>query len=165
VKAGRYPRIDAFAEYTYANPNQRYMLSLGWKSNWAAGLQATWTLNDILVNNASAHEYRANREAVEANRDALAEGVRLEVTSAYTDQRRASAELVAAQRSSEASQAAYDTSIQLYKVGKATTADIIDAEADLVSSNLRLVNAHLDVKVAETKLAHATGRDLARLGN
>ncbi len=165
VGAGRYPRVDAFADYTYANPNQRYMLQLGWKSSWAVGLQATWTMNDILVNQASMREYRANREAVQANRDALAEGIRLEVTSAYTDQHRASAELDAAQRSAEASQAAYDTSIQLYKVGKTTTTELIDAEGDLVSSSLRLINAQLDVKVAETKLTHATGRDLPRLSN
>lgn len=163
IKAGRYPRVDGFADYTYANPNQRYMLTLGWHDSWSVGVQATWAFNDVLVNNASAREYRANHEQVEANRDALAEGVRLEVTSAYTDQRKALAELEAAQRSSEASQAAYETSMQLYKVGKATTTELIDAEADLVTSNLRLINAHLDTKVAETKLDHATGRDLARL--
>lgn len=161
VAAGRYPRIDGFADYTYANPNQRYMLQLGWKSSWAVGLQATWTLNDILANNSSMRELRANREATDANRDALSDGIRLEVTSAYTDQHRACAELEAAQRSIEASQAAYDTSLRLYKVGKATTTELIDAEADLVSSHLRLINAQLDVRVAETKLAHATGRDVA----
>jgi outer membrane protein len=165
IKAGRYPRVDGFVDYTYANPNQRYMLDLGWHSSWSVGVQATWALNDILVNDASAREYRANREQLEANRDALAEGVRLEVASACTDQRKALAELQAAQRSSEASQAAYETSTQLYKVGKATTSELIDAEADLVTSSLRLINAHLDSRVAETRLAHATGRDLARLTN
>lgn len=163
VKAGRYPRVDAFADYTYANPNQRYMLNLGWRSSWSVGLQATWALNDILVNNSSAHEYAASRESMEANLAAMADAVQLEVTSAYTDRRKALASLEAAKRSSEASQAAYDVSIQLYKVGKATTTELIDAEGELVSSNLRLINAHIDTNVAETKLAHATGRDLAGL--
>jgi len=163
VKAGRYPRVDAFADYTYANPNQRSLFNLGWKSSWAVGLQATWSLNDIVVNNASAREVAANRESLEAKRDAMVDAIRLEVTSAYTDRRKALASLAAAQRSSEASQAAYDVSLQLFKVGKATTTELIDAEGELVTSNLRLINAHIDTKVAETKLAHATGRDLAAL--
>ncbi len=41
--------------------------------------------------------------------------------------------------------------------------ELIDAEGELVASNLRLINAHIDTKVAETRLAHATGRDLAGL--
>jgi outer membrane protein TolC len=163
VKAGRYPRVDAFADYTYANPNQRYMLNLGWKSSWTVGLQATWALNDILVNNSSAHEYAASRESIEATREAMTDAVQLEVTAAYTDRHKALASLEAAKRSSEASQAAYDVSIQLYKVGKATTTELIDAEGELVASNLRLINAHIDTRVAETKLSHATGRDLAEL--
>ncbi len=163
VKAGRYPRIDGFADYTYANPNQRYMMNLGWKRSWAVGAQATWALNDILVNNSSAREYAASRESMEAKREAMADAVRMEVTSAYTDRRKALASLIAAKRSSEASQAAYEVSIQLYKVGKATTTELIDAEGELLASNLRLINAHIDTKVAETKLAHATGRDLAGL--
>lgn len=160
VKAGRYPRIDGFADYTYANPNQRYMMNLGWKSSWSVGVRATWALNDILVNNSSAREYAASRESMEAKRDAMADAVRLEVTSAYTDRRKALASLIAAKRSSEASQSAYEVSMQLYKVGKATTTELIDAEGELLASNLRLINAHIDTKVAETKLAHATGRDL-----
>jgi outer membrane protein TolC len=163
VRAGMYPRVDGVADYTYANPNSRYMMAEGWHETWSVGVQASWTVNELLMSGASGRQYQANRETAEANRRALADSVRLEVTSAYTDGRRATAELEAAKRASEASQAAYDTAIQLYKVGKATTAELIDSEADLVSSNLRLINAHIDTKVAETKLARAIGRDLTQL--
>ncbi|MGC4068143.1 MAG: TolC family protein [Polyangiaceae bacterium] len=164
VRAGALPRLDGFADYTYANPNQRYMFDKSWHGTWSAGVMLSWSPNDTLTNSASGNKYKANRETVEANRRALAQGVRMEVTTAYTDGRRAAAELEAAKRSAEASQAAYDTSIQLYKVGKATTAELIDSEAELVNSNLRLINAHIDTKVAETKLARALGRDMTRVG-
>jgi outer membrane protein TolC len=165
VRSNQYPRLDGFADYTYANPNQRYMFQKAWNATWSAGVQLSWTINDILTNRSSGDEIKANRETIEANRKAIAQGIRMEVTSAYTDGRRATAELEAAKRATEASQAAYDTSIQLYKVGKATTAELIDSEAELVNANLRLINAHIDTKVAETKLARAVGRDLTKVGN
>jgi outer membrane protein len=93
----------------------------------------------------------------------MRDGVRLEVTSAYTDGRRAAAALIAAKRASEASQVAYDTSLQLYKVGKATTTELIDAEGELVNSLLTMISAHIDTRLAETRLARATGRDLRTL--
>jgi outer membrane protein TolC len=164
VRAGALPRLDGFADYTYANPNQRYMFDRDWHATWSAGVMLSWSPNDMLTNSASGNKYKANRETVEANRRAIAQGVRMEVTTAYTDGRRAAAELEAAKRSAEASQAAYDTAIQLYKVGKATTAELIDSEAELVNSNLRLINAHIDTKVAETKLARSLGRDMTRVG-
>jgi len=164
IRAGRLPRLDGFADYTYANPNQRYFFDPTWHGTWSAGVQLSWTINDVLVNGKSGDQMAAQRAELEANRKALAKGIRMEVTSAYTDARRAAAALEAAKRAAEASQAAYDTSVQLYRVGKATTAELIDAEADLVSSLLGLINAHIDTRVAATKLARATGRDLTHLG-
>ncbi len=160
IRAGQLPRIDAFAQYDYANPNQRYLFLREWRDTWMAGVQATWTLNDILINGSSAAELTAQRQGLEAQRKAAAEGIRMEVSTAYTDSRKATAELGAAKRAAEASQAAYDTSVQLYRVGKATTSELIDAEAELVNANLKLVSAHIDTRVAETKLAKATGREL-----
>ncbi len=164
LRAGQLPRVDGFANYDYANPNQRYFFQRGWHSTWAIGAQATWTINDVLTSGASGDEFAAQRESLMANRRAMADGVRLEVTSAYTDARRAAAELEAAKRATEASQAAYDTAIQLFKVGKATTSELIDSEGELVVSQLRLINAHIDIKVAETKLTRALGRDMSKIG-
>ena len=165
VRSGQLPRLDGFADYTYANPNSRYTMSTGWHGTWSAGVSLSYTINELLMSGASANKFKANRETVEANRNAVAQGIRMEVASAYTDGRRAAAELEAAKRAAEASQAAYDTSIQLYRVGKATTAELIDSEAELVNSNLRLINAHIDTKVAETKLTRAIGRDLTKVGH
>lgn len=165
VRAGQLPRLDGFANYDYANPNQRYFYQRGWHGTWAVGAQVTWALNDVLTSRASGDDFAAQRDALIANRRAMADGVRLEVTAAYTDARRAAAELEAAKRATEASQAAYDTAIQLFKVGKATTSELIDSESELVVSQLRLINAHIDTKVAETKLIRAVGRDMSKIVN
>jgi len=165
IRRGQLPRIDGFADYTYANPNQRYLFVYAWKQSWDVGLAATWNLNEIFTNNSSGNEMAAKRQALEANRKALAKGIRMEVTSAYTDARRSIAELEAAKRGAEASQAAYDTEVELFKVGKATTTELIESEAELVNALLKLISAHIDTRIAETKIARATGRDMHTLKN
>lgn len=163
LRAGQLPRVDGFANYDYANPNQRYFYMKGWHGTWAVGAQATWTINDVLTSGASGDDFAAQREALVANRRAAADGIRMEVTAGYTDAKRAAAELEAARRATEASQAAYETATQLFKVGKATTSELIDSEGELVVSQLRLINAHIDTKVAETKLTRALGRDMSKI--
>jgi len=165
IRRGQLPRIDGFADYAYANPNQRYLFVYAWKQSWDVGLAATWNLNEIFTNNSSGNEMAAKRQALEANRKALAKGIRMEVTSAYTDARRSIAELEAAKRGAEASQAAYDTEVELFKVGKATTTELIESEAELVNALLKLISAHIDTRIAETKIARATGRDMHTLKN
>jgi outer membrane protein len=163
IRKGEVPRIDGFADYSYANPNQRYMFVYAWRQSWDVGLSATWNLNEIFTNNSSGNEMAARRQALEANRKALSKGIRMEVTSAYTDTRKSAAALESAKRGAEAAQAAYDTEVELFKVGKATTTELIDAESELVNSLLTLISAHISIRVAETKLAQATGRDLHAL--
>jgi len=165
IARGALPRVDGFADYTYANPNQRYLFVYAWKQTWDVGLSASWNVNEVFTSNSSAHETAAKRQALEANRKAMAKGIRVEVATAYTDARRSAAELEAAKRAAEAAQAAYDTEVELFRVGKATTTELIDAEAELVNSLLRLISAHVGARVAETKIARATGRDMQTLKN
>jgi outer membrane protein len=165
IRRGMVPRIDGFADYAYAKPNQRYLIILDLKQSLDVGLAATWNLNEIFTSNSSANEMTAKRQALEANRKALAKGIRMEVTAAYTDARRSVAELEAAKRGAEAAQAAYDTEVELFKVGKATTTELIESEAELVNALLKLISAHIDTRIAETKIARATGRDMHTLKN
>jgi outer membrane protein TolC len=165
IARGALPRVDGFADYTDANPNQRYLFVYAWKQTWDVGLSASWNVNEVFTSNSSAHETAAKRQALEANRKAMAKGIRVEVATAYTDARRSAAELEAAKRAAEAAQAAYDTEVELFRVGKATTTELIDAEAELVNSLLRLISAHVGARVAETKIARATGRDMQTLKN
>ena len=58
---GQLPRIDGFADYTYANPNQRYLFVYDWKRTWDVGLAATWNINEIFTNGSAANEIAAKR--------------------------------------------------------------------------------------------------------
>jgi outer membrane protein TolC len=159
TRAGMLPRLDAFADLTYANPNQR---SFGggaeWKASWSVGAAITWSPNDALGGSASASGIDANTRALVANQAALKNGVRLEVTAAFLDRQKAQTALGAAGRNATASQEAYRVAVDLYRVGRATTTEVIDVEAELVSAQLQLLNARIDIKLARLRLAHAVGR-------
>jgi len=165
IRKGQLPRIDGFADYNYAKPNQRYLFDYTWRQSWDVGLAATWSINEIFTNNSSGNEMAAKRQALEANRKALAKGIRIEVASAYMDSRRSVAALESAKRGAEAAQAAYDTEVELFKVGKATTTELIDAESELVNALLALISAHVNIRIADTKLAKAIGSDMHTMRN
>lgn len=152
------PRLEGFADYTYANPNTRtFPQTGGWSGAWQAGASLTWTYTDALAAGASSRELTANTERVAAQLKALRNGVRLEVTQSYLDLRRARAALAAAKRAQEASEAAYKVASSLYRFGKATTTDLIGAEGELVNAQLQRINAQIDLIVADVRLRHATG--------
>jgi outer membrane protein len=163
TRAGMLPRLDAFGDLTYANPNQRsFSGSAEWRASWSVGAAVTWTVNDLLGGAASAASLDANARALLANQAAFKNGIRMEVTSAFLDRQKAQVALGAAGRNAAASQVAYRVATDLYRVGKATTTEVIDVEGELVSAQLQLLNARIDLKLARMKLAHAVGRDLTK---
>jgi outer membrane protein TolC len=163
VESGVWPRIEGFGDVTYANPNQRFFpVQDRWQATWSVGVAATWTVGDAFVNSASSRELDANARSVEAQRQALADAIRQEVAMHYLAREKADGALRAARRGLAASEEAYRVATDLYRVGKATTTELIDAETDLLSARLAEINARLEQRIADARLKHAVGRDIPR---
>lgn len=161
VKVGSYPRLDAFGEVTYANPNQRYFPQQDkWRTTWSAGIAATWNVTDIFINGSQANQLDATARSIEAQRDALSDGIRQEVALHYLSRAKAEGALRSARRGVAASEEAYRVAVDLYRVGKATTTEVIDAETDLLGARLAEVNARIELRIAEVRLRHAVGHDV-----
>jgi outer membrane protein TolC len=47
-----------------------------------------------------------------------------------------------------------------FRAGKASVTDLISAQSAQVNAQLQFVNAHIDLRVAESKIVYATGRDV-----
>ncbi len=162
ASAGRWPRLDAFAEITYANPNQRYFPPTArWDTTWSAGLAATWTINDVFGGGASSDELEANARSVEAQRAALSDGIRQEVIAAYLDREKSRVAVQTSARAVKAAQEAYRVATDLYRVGRATTTELIDAESDLLQARLGVLSANIGLRISEVRLRHAVGRDVS----
>jgi outer membrane protein TolC len=49
----------------------------------------------------------------------------------------------------------------LYQNGRATTVELLDAETDLTGARLDAIDARIDARVAEVRLARSVGRNLS----
>lgn len=161
ASVGRWPRLEANAELTYANPNPRYFPpTQRWDATWSAGFSATWTLSDLVSGGASSDELAASARSTEAQRAALSDGIRREVAAAYLNREKLRVAVRTSARAVVAAEEAYRVATDLYQVGRATTTEVIDAEADLFAARLGQLNAKIGLRIAESQLKHAVGRDI-----
>lgn len=159
TRANYFPRLDAFAEATYANPNQRFFpLSPEWRGSWSVGAQLSYSLNSTLRTRAEIREYKANKRELVAQIEALRRGIAMEVTQAYLARNKAIADIELSARTLEAAVEAYRVASELFAAGSATTNDIIDAEADQLTAILRIINSRIDLRTANARLLYAIGR-------
>jgi outer membrane protein len=168
TRAGYYPRLDGFAEVTYANPNQRFFpLEPVFNASWSAGVSLTFVINEAIDASAKIKELKASERGLEAQREALARGLAIEVAAAHAERQSVLAELEHIERATESATEGYRVAVDLYQVGDATTTDILDAEYERVSATLSNINAKINLRIANIKLLYALGRlePLAREGN
>ena len=159
--AGYFPRLDGFADFTYANPNQRVFGSdAKWDFTWAVGLKLGWTVNETFATIGKQAEAAGAVEALDAQSEVLRDGIKLSVAAAYQDLQTARSAITAAESSEAAATEGLRVRREIFLAGRATSTDLIDAETELTRARLSRVNAHVDVLVAQAKLAYALGTDV-----
>ncbi|MBL9104925.1 MAG: TolC family protein [Myxococcales bacterium] len=159
TRAGYYPRLDAFAEATYANPNQRFFpLQSVWRASWSAGFSLSYTINQTLMTKARVREQKSDKRELFHQLELMRRGIAMEVAQAYGDRVRALAAIELNTKALASSAEAYRVASESYAAGAATTNEIIDAEGQQVQASLMAVNAHIDLRAANARLLYATGR-------
>jgi outer membrane protein TolC len=161
TKAGYLPRIDAFGDALMANPNPRaFPPAQAWMGTWDLGVRLSWTLNDTFTTIGAANEARAHTGTALEQRGSLQDGLRVEVSSAYADAMKAPPTIEAADRGMVAAEESLRVRRELFRNGKATSSELVDAEAEMTRARLRKLDAHVGLLVARARLDHAVGRDV-----
>lgn len=160
-KAARYPRLSAFATADYANPNPRvFPQDDRFQFTWVAGAQLTWTLNELLNAGKADARLRAETDQLRADRELLERGTRLEVLAAQQAVVVAQSALATSAKQLAAAEEGYRVRRELLNAERATAVELVDAETDLTRARIATLNARVDLRVALTRLAHATGQDI-----
>jgi outer membrane protein TolC len=161
TRAGLYPRLDAVADLTVANPNQRYPFA-GPVTNttWDAGVRISWTINDTLTTVGAAAEAKARVSQIAAQKQSVRDGLKLEVTSAWAEIKKSGASIDAATRGLAAAEESLRVRRELFQQGKATNVEMLDAETELTRARLTKLDAQIGLIVAQIKYDHATGADV-----
>jgi outer membrane protein TolC len=166
ARAGYLPRIDAFADATMANPNQRIFPAQDhFDGTWDAGVRLSWTLNDTFTAMGATAEAKARVAGLAEQKGIVRDGLRLEVTSAYADMAKSLATIEASERQVTASEESLRVRNELFKNGKATSVELVDGEAEVTRARLGRLNARIGLAVAKVRLDHATGRDVPQRNN
>ena len=159
TRAGYYPRLDAFADALYANPNQRFFpLTPTWRGSWSIGVQLSYTINQTLRTKVQVREMKADKRELMLQAEMMRRGIAMEVAQAYHDRERALSAIELSTRGLASAAEAYRVASENYQAGAATTNEIIDAEGDQVQAGLRAVHSRIDLRVATARLLYATGR-------
>lgn len=161
ARAGIFPSLDAIGTVTTADPNERYIPNQDrFDTTWTAGLKLLWSPNESWTAAAHGRELAARTEEVAQRRASVMDGLRLEVSRAIQGWTDAWVAVETSVRSLAAAEESYRERRSLYLNQRATTAELLDAELDLLRARLDDVNALLDQRVAKVRLRHATGRDV-----
>jgi outer membrane protein len=159
--ADAYPRLGAFADAYYANPNPRIIpQKQKWQATWDAGVRLTWIPNGILSSRAETRGIDGERARLEAERGALMDAVRGEVMDAYQALREARTNTDSTKRGLAAAEETYRVRQLLFKRGRATSVELMDAETAVLRARLEMINARVNWLVARVSLEHAVGRDV-----
>jgi outer membrane protein len=161
ARAGYYPRLDAFGDLIYANPNPRYFPADGtFKLTWDVGLQVVWSPNDTFGAASTVSESEARAAQTDMQKAALRDSVKLEVMQAYNALRDAEVAVSTSKRGLTAAEEGYRVRRELFRNGRATSVELTDSEVELFRASLESVNARADLRSARARLMHATGRDV-----
>jgi outer membrane protein len=158
VGAGMWPRLDAIGNVTYANPNQRFFpISPVWRATWDVSLQLSWSPNDALIASDNKKVVSGQIAVLKATREQVADGLVLDVTTAYTKVREAEASIATTKVELRAAEEAYRVRKEQFTLGATTSALLIESEADLTRARLNHLNARVDLRIARVQLKKAIG--------
>ena len=160
-KAGKLPRLSAFGQLNYANPNQRIVPSHEeFDLTWQVGLQLTWNINDFLNSKASLEGFDAEVRGLQADRDRLSDGIRVELVAAATNLQTARSAIDTTAQGLAAAEESYRVRKELLALERATAVELVDAESEVTRARIAALSARIDLRVALVQLARATGTDV-----
>jgi outer membrane protein len=158
--AGVLPHLDAFATLTNARPNSRYIVPKEeFNVTWAAGLQLSFSPNEVADKLAATRSADARTAQAVAQRDALRDSIRNDVTQATEALWVAEFALGSTARGLQAATESHRVRHELFLHGRATSVELTDAETELTQARLDAISARIDHRTAQVRLDHATGRD------
>lgn len=161
-RAKAYPRLDAFFNGYYANPNMRFLPPQDeFRGTWDAGVQLTWTPNEVFTTRAEVRAQEAEVARLGEERRVLAEALRREVVEAREELARVKAVKAGSEARLSAAEAAYRARQEAFDLGRATFSDVITAQTEMLLARLAYIDTQVGLKIAEVRLEHAVGRDAA----
>jgi outer membrane protein TolC len=154
-----FPQLTVDGQAEYAKPNQRTFYDPeNFNGTWSVGVNLAWSPNDSIQ--AWSESNKAEQDVVAAKADLadLSDAIAVEVANAVSTYRATRESIGAAQEAVDAAQGTFADRQNLLNAGGGTTRELLLSEQDLRRAQLQLINAHLDLRLAQARLDRALGR-------
>jgi len=159
ARADWFPDVSAVGRYQYSRPNQYFFLDQDeFRGSWEAGISATWTLWDWNRRGSAVQEARARLRSTRAMEAELRQSLELEVERRRFEFESALLAVEAARANVESASESFRLARGEYEQGAALTSQVLDAESELRSAELRLAGARADVALAHAAILQVLGR-------
>lgn len=157
--ATRRPSIALAGGYDYARPNVRiFPRSQEWQDSWDVSVNASWSLWDGGRRGAEQSEASAAERALRARLAEFDSLVELEVRQRRLELGSGRAAARAAADGVQSAAEARRVLGERFKVGVATSTDVLDAQVAWLQAELDRTRALAAVRVAESRLARTLGQ-------
>ena len=159
IGARRRPSVGVTGAADYANPNPRiFPRTDKWNTSWELGVAATWTLWDSGRIQAEAAEAAAAAKALRARQADVDALIAADVRQRQLDLDSARAALPAAADAVRSATEARRVVAERFRVGVATSTDVLDAQGALLQAELDRTRALANIRLAEARLDRAMGK-------
>jgi outer membrane protein TolC len=153
------PQIAIGAGYDYARPNPRiFPRTTDWRTSWDASFSLSWTLWDGGRRAADRAAAAASEAALEARAADFDRALTFEVRQRRLELDSSVAAITAADEEVRAASDAERVVGERYRAGVATPTDVLDAQVARLQAELDRTKAVADARLAEARLARATGQ-------
>ena len=157
--AGRKPAIAVGAGADYARPNPKiFPRAERWDDSWDAGVNVTWSLWDGGRVAADVAQAAGAADAVRARLREFDSVLAVEVRQRSLEISSGTAAVAAADEAVRAAAEARRVVGERYRAGVIAQGDVLDAELQLLQSQLDRTRAQASVRLAEARLDRVLGR-------
>jgi outer membrane protein len=159
IDATARPQVAIGGGYDYARPNPRIFPRSGdWRTSWDLSVSLTWSLWDAGRRAADAGEARANARAARARAEEFDRQAAFEIEQRQLELASSREAIGAADEEVRAALEAERVVGERYRVGVATTTDVLDAQVARLQAELDRTRAIAGVRLAEARLQRALGQ-------
>jgi outer membrane protein TolC len=152
------PVISGGFNYYYNNPNQRIFFESHseFDHSWDIGVKLSWNITNLFTTQFQTKEAKLNIQQAEAQHDMLTDNIKMEVNANYSAYKLALDKIELNKQSIEQATENQRLTKDQYTNGIKNITDMLNADNQVIVSEINLLNAKIDAEIAYAKLLKAT---------
>jgi len=158
TKSAYYPQVSVGGNFTYANPNQRWIPNRDeFKSTWAVGVNVSYEIWNWNVTGYQVEQSEAQVLQAKDGLNQIKDGILMETTQNYLSYNQNKKKITISEIGAKQAEENLRVTMQKFKAGMALSSDVTDAEVALLQAKTNHIQALIDFEIASAKLDKSIG--------